>query len=64
LDEAFEISLREPSKQVRHVPTSKELADAKRYSWMRPAPYDLVSSGTLGAEHRARLGHQALLEGR
>ena len=47
LDEAFEISLREPSKQVRHVPTSKELADAKRYSWMRPAPYDLVSSGTL-----------------
>lgn len=47
LDEALEVSLREPSKQVRHVPTAKELADAKRYSWMRPAPYDLVSSGTL-----------------
>lgn len=47
LDEALEVSLREPSKQVRHVPTTKELADAKRYSWMRPPPYDLVSSGTL-----------------
>ena len=47
LDETLEVSLREPSKQVRHVPTAKELADAKRYSWMRPAPYDLVSSGTL-----------------
>jgi hypothetical protein len=47
LGEAFEISLREPSKQVRHVPTSQELANAKRYSWMRPPPYDLVSSGTL-----------------
>lgn len=47
LGEALDVSLREPSKQVRHVPTTKELADAKRYSWMRPAPYDLVSSGTL-----------------
>lgn len=47
LDEALEVSLREPSKQVRHVPTAKELADAKQYSWMRPPPYDLVSSGTL-----------------
>lgn len=47
LDEALEVSLREPSKQVRHVPTAKELADAKKYSWSRPAPYDLVSSGTL-----------------
>jgi putative transposase len=47
LGEALDVSLREPSKQVRHVPTAKELADAKQYSWMRPAPYDLVSSGTL-----------------
>jgi hypothetical protein len=47
LDETLDVSLREPSKQVRHVPTPKEIADAKRYSWMRPAPYDLVSSGTL-----------------
>lgn len=47
LDEVVDVSLREPSKQVRHVPTAKELADAKRYSWMRPPPYDLVSSGTL-----------------
>lgn len=47
LDEALDVSLREPSKQVRHVPTAKELADAKKYSWSRPAPYDLVSSGTL-----------------
>ncbi len=39
--------MREPSKQVRHVQTAKELADAKKYSWSRPAPYDLVSSGTL-----------------
>jgi hypothetical protein len=45
LDEPLEVSLREPSKQVRHVPTA--IADAKRYSWSRPAPYDLVSSGTL-----------------
>src|SRR4029077_11661389 len=47
LGEPLEVSLREPSKQVRHVPTAKEIADAKRYSWSRPAPYDLVSSGTL-----------------
>ena len=47
LDEVLEVSLREPSKQVRHVPTAKEIADAKRYSWSRPAPYDLVSAGTL-----------------
>ena len=47
LDEALDVSLREPSKQVRHVPTAKELADAKQYSWMRPAPYDLVRSATL-----------------
>lgn len=47
LDEPFEVNLREPSKQVRHVPTAKELADAKKYSWSRPAPYDLVSTGTL-----------------
>jgi hypothetical protein len=47
LDEVLDVSLREPSKQIRHIPTAKELADAKRYSWMRPAPYDLVSSGTL-----------------
>ena len=47
LDEALDVSLREPSKQVRHVPTTKELADAKRSPWMRPTPYDLVSSGTL-----------------
>jgi hypothetical protein len=47
LDEALEVSLREPNRQVPHVPTAKELADAKRYSWMKPAPYDLVSSGTL-----------------
>jgi hypothetical protein len=70
LDEALEISLREPSKQVRHVPTSKELADAKRYSWMRPAPYDLVSSGTLvlnienvwGARHAWKDGKRRRLE--
>ncbi len=47
LDEVLDFSLREPSKQIPHIPTAKELADAKRYSWMRPAPYDLVSSGTL-----------------
>jgi hypothetical protein len=47
LDEPLDVSLREPSKQVRHVPTAQEIADAKRYSWSRPAPYDLVSSGAL-----------------
>lgn len=47
LNEPLEVSLREPSKQVRHVPTAKELADAKKYSWSRPAPYDLVSAGIL-----------------
>lgn len=47
LDEPLEVSLREPSKQVRHVPTAKELADAKKYSWSRPTPYDLVCTGTL-----------------
>lgn len=47
MDEPLEVSLREPSKQVRHVPTAKELADAKKYSRSRPTPYDLVSTGTL-----------------
>ena len=47
LDEPLEVSLRAPSKQVRHVPTAKELADVKKYSWSRPAPYDLVRTGTL-----------------
>ena len=47
LDEPLEVSLREPSKQVRHVPTAKEIADAKKYSWSRPTPYDLVSAGML-----------------
>lgn len=47
LDESLEVSLREPSKQVRHIPTAQEIADATRYSWSRPAPYDLVSSGVL-----------------
>lgn len=47
LDEPLEVSLREPSKQVRHVPTAKELADAKEYSRSRPTPYDLLSTGTL-----------------
>lgn len=47
LDEPLDVSLREPSKQVKHVPTAKELADAKRYSWSRPIPYDLVSSSAL-----------------
>jgi len=47
LDETFDVSLREPSKQVKHVPTAQELANAKKYSWMRPTPYDLVASGTL-----------------
>ena len=28
-------------------PTSQELENAKRYSWMRPPACDLVSSGTL-----------------
>lgn len=31
LGEALDVSLREPSKQVRHVPTTQELAEAKRY---------------------------------
>ena len=47
LDETFDVSLREPSKQVKHVPTAQELANAKKYSWMRTKPYDLVASGTL-----------------
>jgi len=47
LDETFDVSLREPSKQVKHVPTAQELASAKKYSWFRPKPYDLVASGTL-----------------
>ena len=64
LDEALDVSLREPSKQVRHVPTAKELADAKQYSWMRPAPDDLVRSATPVRKIEIRLGHRTRLEGR
>jgi hypothetical protein len=70
LEERLEVSLREPSKQVRHVPTAKELADAKKYSWSRPAPFDLVSAGTLilnienvwGARHTWKDGKNHRLE--
>lgn len=70
LDEPFEVSLREPSKQVRHVPTAKELAEAKKYSWSRPAPYDLVSTGMLvlnvdnvwGVRHTWKDGRTQCLE--
>lgn len=47
LEEPLHVSLREPSKQVRHIPTAKELADAKQYSWSRPPRHDLVSTGIL-----------------
>lgn len=47
LEEPLHVSLREPSKQVRHIPTAKEIADEKRYSWNRPPRFDLVSTGTL-----------------
>jgi len=48
LDEALEVSLREPSKQVRHVPTAKEIADTKRYSFEQAGPVrPRVSAGTL-----------------
>jgi hypothetical protein len=47
LGEPLEISLREPNRQVPHVPTAAEVERAKQYSWARPAPYDLVRSGQL-----------------
>ncbi|MFA5909925.1 MAG: hypothetical protein WC815_14190 [Vicinamibacterales bacterium] len=29
------------------MPTAQEIANSKKYAWMRPTPYDLVASGTL-----------------
>lgn len=44
-DMRFRISLVERLKQVAHVPTAKEKADAARYSFMRPPKMDLVPTG-------------------
>ena len=72
LGETFNVGLREPSKQVLHQPTAKELEDAKKYSWMRPAPYDLVATseleinidGVWGTRHHWRDGKKQRLEER
>lgn len=47
LGETFDVAMRERSKQVLHQPTPKEKADAAKYSWMKPPPYDLVPTGEL-----------------
>jgi hypothetical protein len=72
LGETFNVSLREPSKQVLHQPTLKERADAAKYPWMKPPPYDLVHTGDLelniegvyDARHRWKDGKKQRLEER
>lgn len=70
LEVKLELSLRERLRQVRHEPTPKELADAKRYSWMAPPTFDQVDSGDLdlalentwGTRHLWRDGKRQRLE--
>lgn len=47
LGQNLELSLKEPSRQTRHVPTPEEVRRQKQYSWESPRAFDIAPSGEL-----------------
>ena len=57
---SYEVSVKEPSRQVAHVPTDYELTRMRQYSWATPDKWDYVPTGRLEI-HCGHGGYQAPL---